>query len=104
MSLMAHIAGGLFGERGKTAKTAAIKKNSTVSCCFLPNFPRGFAAHLRARQTKPPAMKAMSLSKVNCVLPPGWQFSYFCLTIDHEAETEEDEKCLCIFLSLERSY
>ena len=103
MSLIVRIAGGLFGERVKNCESAVIK-NLDGFLLFPPNFPRGFAAHLRARQTKPPAMQAMSLSKVHCVLPPGWQFSYFCLTIDHEAEAEEDEKCLWIVLPLKRSY
>lgn len=106
MSLMARIAGGLFGERGKNCENCREKKNLNGFLLFPPNFPRGFTAHLRVRQTKPPAMQARSLSncKVHCVLPPGWQFSYFCLTIDHEAETEEDEKWFSIFLCLERSY
>ena len=90
--------------RGEKLRKLLREKTLDGFLLFPPNFPRGFAAHLRARGLKLPAMPAMSLSKVHCVLPPGWQFSYFCLTIDHEAETEEDEKCLCVFLSLERSY
>ena len=90
--------------KGEKLRKLPREKNLDGFLLFPPNFPRGFAAHLRARGLKFPATQAMSLSKVHCVLPPRGQFSYFCLTKDHEAETEADETCLWIVLSLKRSY